>query len=114
MEDQKILYRSTRIIWMFFATIEILLLFRFALKLLGANEAAGFTEFIYSISAAFLAPFSYVFGTNAIGDSVFEWSTLLAMVVYWFIALGIIKLLAMSRDINSYEASRELKMQDNI
>lgn len=113
MTNEQTLYRTTRVIWYIFYALEALLLFRFILKLLGANAAAGFTNFIYSLSSLPLAPFKYVFGTDSVGGSIFEWSTLLAMLVYWVIAWGIIKLVVMGRPLDDYEAERGLEVQDN-
>lgn len=113
MNSETTLYRTTRIVWYIFYVIEALLLFRFLLKLTGANAQAGFTDFIYSISGIFVAPFRFVFGTNSVGESVFEWSTLLAMLVYWVIVWGVIKLIVMGRDIDKPEAERGLEIQDN-
>lgn len=112
MNSQESLYRTTRIVWYIFYAIEVLLVFRFALKLLGANAAAGFTQFIYGASQILVAPFVYVFGTPAVGGSVVEISTLLAMLVYWVLAWGIVKLIVMNRPINTFEAERNLEAQD--
>lgn len=113
MNNEKTLYRTTRVIWYVFYVLEALLLFRFILKLLGANAAAGFTNFIYTLSSVPLAPFQFVFGTDSVGGSIFEWSALLAMLVYWVAAWGIIKLIVMSRPLDEREAEQGLEMQDN-
>ncbi len=112
MTKDTTLYRSTQIIWYFFYILEALLLFRFILKLLGANGAAGFTQLTYNITAVPMTPFRFVFGTNSVGTSVFEWSTLLAMLVYYFVALALIKAFAMSRSVNELEADQSLRAQD--
>ena len=112
MTKDTTLYRSTQIIWYIFYILEALLLFRFVLKLLGANGAAGFTQMIYAITALPLAPFRFVFGTNSVGSSIFDWSTLLAMLVYYFVALALIKAFAMSRSVNEIEADQGLREQD--
>ena len=113
MTNEKALYRTTQVTWYVFYILEALLLFRFTLKLLGANAGAGFTNLIYSITSVPLAPFRFVFDSNSVGGSVFEWSTLLSMLVYWFIAWGIVKLIVMGRDVGRHEAERGLKEQDN-
>lgn len=113
MNNEQTLYRVTRVIWYIFYVLEALLLFRFILKLLGANAAAGFSNFIYTLSSVPLAPFRFVFGTNSVGGSIVEWSTLLAMLVYWAIVWGIIKLIIMIRPLDEREAEQRLEMQDN-
>jgi hypothetical protein len=95
--------------------IEVLLAFRFILKLLGANAAAGFTSFIYNVTYIFAAPFLSVFrSTRIVEGSVFEWTTLLAMLVYWMIALGIIKLFLMGRTVSTPEAAARLDNQEHV
>ena len=114
MTRDKTLFRSTQIVWYVFYVLEFLLLTRFLLKLLAANAGAGFTQFIYTLSAVPLAPFRFVFGADSVGNSVFEWSTLLAMLVYYFVAWGLVKAFSMSRDIRESEADQGLRMQDSV
>jgi len=45
--------------------------------------------------------------------SVFEWTTLLAMLVYWIIALAIIKLFLMGKTVSTLEAAAKLDDQEN-
>lgn len=111
-EREKTLYRGTQIIWYVFSAIGVLLLFRFALRLLGANPTAGFTDFIYSFSYFFTAPFTRVFPVQSAAGNVFEWSTLLAVFVYWLLSLGLIRLLSMGRTVSSGEAKEKLNEKD--
>lgn len=112
MKKDTSLFRGTQVVWYIVYILEALLAFRFLLKLLGANPGAGFTQFIYSVTAVPLAPFRFVFSNNAVAGSAIEWSTLLGMVVYYAVAVGIIKLFAISRDINDTEADIGLRSQD--
>ena len=109
----KPLYRGTQVVWYLLGLIEILLAFRFALKLLGANPEAGFTSFIYAITYVFSAPFLTVFRVTQIAGSVFEWTTILAMFVYWVVALGIIRLFLMGKAVSTPEAAIKLNDQEN-
>ena len=108
----KPLYRGTQIAWYIFGVVEILLAFRFVLKLLGANPAAGFSHFIYSVTYIFAAPFLNVFRVSQVAGSVFEWTTLLAMLVYWVVLLGIIKLFLMGKTVSTPEAATKLNAQE--
>ncbi|EKE11238.1 MAG: hypothetical protein ACD_15C00113G0003 [uncultured bacterium] len=108
----KPLYRGTQIIWYLLGILEILLAFRFILKLLGANATAGFTSFIYGITYIFTAPFLSVFGMTKVAGSIFEWTTLLAMLVYWIIAFGIIKLFLIGKTVSTPEAADKLNAQE--
>ena len=81
MTNEKTLYRSTKLIWYIFYVIETLLFFRFALKLFAANPGAGFTQFIYSLSSVFVAPFKFVFGIEIPFFSVLSDMKRTAMIV---------------------------------
>lgn len=105
------LYRGTQIAWYLLGFLEALLAFRFLLKLLGANPNAGFTDFIYSVTYPFVAPFLNVFKVVRVEGSVWEWATLLAMVVYWLIASAIVRMLVMSKPVSTPEAAEKLDQQ---
>jgi len=104
----KPLYRGTQIVWYILGILEALLAFRFILKLLAANPGAGFSSFIYGVSYPFATPFLNVFHVTRIEGSLFEWTTLLAMLVYWLIAWGIINLFFMSKSVSTPEAAANL------
>ncbi len=109
----KPLYRGTQIVWYILGVIEILLAFRFVLKLLGANPDAGFSSFVYGITYIFATPFLNVFRVSRVAGSTFEWTTLLAMFVYWVLAIGIIKLFLMGKTVSTPEAAVKLNNQEN-
>jgi len=110
----KPIFRASQVIWYALSLLEATLVFRFALKLFGANSAAGFTDFIYNISSPFVAPFRAVFKTTNVQGSIFEWTTLLAMFVYWLFAMGITSLLVMSKTVSTSEAAVKLNKQEKI
>lgn len=90
----------TYFIYFLFGVLEILLAFRFVLKLAGASHSSGFVNFIYGLSGVFVAPFNGIFHTSlaegAETTSIFEPSTLVALIVYALIAWGIVKLIQIS------------------
>jgi len=106
------LYRGTQVVWYLLGILEVLLVFRFVLKLLGANPIAGFTSFIYKVTYIFAYPFLSVFKISQVEGSIFEWTTLLAMLVYWLIAFGIIKLFLMGKTVSTPEAAVKLENQE--
>lgn len=109
----KPLYRGTQIVWYVVGLIEVLLAFRLVLKLLAANPEAGFTSFIYNATYVFAAPFLNVFRVTQVAGNVFEWTTLLAMFVYWVLAVGIIKLFLMGKTVSTPEAAVNLNRQES-
>lgn len=73
--------------------IEGLVGLRIILRLLGANPGSLIVDWIYSWSTPLVAPFAGVFGQNAtvtgpgvVTQSVFDWSALVALIVYGIIA----------------------------
>ena len=71
--------------------LEIGLLLRFILRLIGANSANPFAGFLYALTGIVLYPFANIVGSASIRppDQAFEWSTLIAMLVYWLIFYAI-------------------------
>lgn len=88
---------AQRIVWLIVGIINVIIALRFVFLLLGANRGASFTDFIYSLSAPFVAPFVGIFGEPVYGKSVFEVSSVLAIVIYLLIGWGIAKLLTITR-----------------
>ena len=108
----KPLYRGTQIVSYLLYLVEFLLGFRFILKLLGANPGAGFTDLIYTLTRPLAGPFLTVVGSTQIEGSVFEWTTLLAMIVYWMVYIGIVKLLVMGKPVSTPEAAVKLDQKE--
>lgn len=108
----KPLFRGTQVVWYLLGFIEVLLAFRFFLKLLGANPNAGFSNLVYSLSNVFTYPFTAVFRTTSVSGSVMEWTTILAMFVYWVLAVGIVKIFLMSKEVSTPEAAVRLEKQE--
>ena len=85
------------LIFFFFGALEILLAFRLVLKLTGASISSAFVGLIYGLTGVFILPFEGIFRRGfAQGletTSVLEPATLVAIIVYAFLAWGIVKLL---------------------
>src|SRR4051812_16422799 len=84
-------YKLVQGIWLLFGIVEGVLAIRFVLRLLGANEAAGFARFIYSASGPFVAPFNNLFGNPGGGGTVLELNTVVAILVYMLVAWLVVK-----------------------
>jgi hypothetical protein len=85
------------LIYFLFGVLEILLAFRFVLKLLGASASSSFVNLIYGLSGVFTFPFEGIFrmwfGQGSETTSVFEPATLVAIIVYAIVAWGIVMLI---------------------
>lgn len=88
---------AQRVIYYVGGVIISLLLVRLLLQLLGANQGSDFVGFIYGLSGIFVAPFFGIFGEPSFGQSQFETSTVVAIVVYGLLTVGLAKVLTISR-----------------
>lgn len=89
--------KAKRIVYYVLAILEVLFAFRLVFKLLGASPWSGFVSFIYSLTGVFIAPFAGIFRSSVTRgvetQSVLEPATIIAMIVYALIALGIARLI---------------------
>lgn len=76
---------------------------RFVLRLIGANPSNAIVAWIYSWSTPLVTPFAGIFGQDAtvtgpgvVTSSVFDWTALIALVVYGLI-LGVVGSVASRR-----------------
>ena len=96
--------KSRNIVYYILGVIEVFLALRFLFMLLGANPRSGFTSFLYNMTGILISPFAGIFNplttAGLVSRSVFDPATLIAMVIYWLIAWGIVRLLwiKVSRD----------------
>lgn len=86
--------RAMDVIYLMFGVIDGLLLIRLALKLLGANRGAAFTQWVYNVSDFFLAPFHNLLPTIGNEQSQLEMSVIVAILVYALIAWVLARLMA--------------------
>ena len=88
------------LVYYFFGALEVLLVFRLLLKLIGANYGGGFVRLIYGVTRPFILPFEGIFrrftSPGVETTSVLEPSTLVAIIVYSILAVGIVKLIRIS------------------
>jgi hypothetical protein len=81
------------IIYFLLVVLEVILALRFFFRLLGASQDNSFIQFLYHLSQVFVAPFNGIFHDQALGTrSVFELSTLIAMLVSALLAWGLVAL----------------------
>jgi hypothetical protein len=90
-----IMSRLNQLIWLLTIVVEFLIGFRIILKVVAANPINGFANFIYGVTYIFIAPFASILQNPALNDtgSVLELTSLIAMLVYFIIALIITALI---------------------
>jgi hypothetical protein len=91
---------AKRIVYYIGGVIIALIALRFLLLLLGANQGSGFVDFVYGLSGIFVAPFVGIFGEPTFGVSYVETSSIVAIVVYALLTIGIGKLFTLNRSVN--------------
>ena len=94
--DDRVVAR--RIVYYILGVIVTFLILRMVLLLLAANQGTWFVDFVYAVGGFFAAPFFGVFSYEPVyGRSVFEVSSLVAVVVYSLLAVGIAKLFTLTK-----------------
>lgn len=84
-------FQMTRLVWGGLGLLEIALVLRILLKLIGANPENGFTMLIYAFTLLPTAPFTGLTPTWVSGDAILEVSTIIAMAVYWLVVWIIVR-----------------------
>lgn len=84
--------QATELVWYALSVIQALLIFRFILKLFGADSTENFTSMLYGVTNYIVSPFTAVFGPSTSSVNVFDWPALVAIIAYWILAAGVIKL----------------------
>jgi uncharacterized protein YggT (Ycf19 family) len=101
--------RAFEMIYLVFAVVDALLIIRVVLKVLGANMSAGFTQFVYGVTGPLLAPFHALLPNIVNGKSVFETSTVVAILVYALFGYLLARLVAamFRRDVTIAQGGRK-------
>src|SRR6266568_4933021 len=89
------------LIYAIFGIIELLVGIRFVFLLIGANPGSPFVSWVYQWSGPFVAPFNGIFGNHAVTagpgvvtHSVFDWSSLVALIIYGLVISVLARVLA--------------------
>lgn len=107
-EKKKAIFRTYQVVWYILGIIEVLLAFRVTLKALGANPFSGFTALVYGVSDPLALPFAGILRTSFSQGAVFEWSTIVAAIVYALIAYGLVELLQLIKPVTPEEVDTEV------
>jgi len=82
-------WRAVQLVYLVFGVIDGLLVIRLILKLLGANPQAAFANWVFNVTAFFMAPFHNLLPTIGNEQSQLEMSVVIAILVYALIAWAI-------------------------
>lgn len=112
LEYREALYKVSQFIWLLFGGLEALIGIRVLLLLIGANPGSWFTAFVYQLSEVFLWPFRNIVANPTFQNSVFEITSLIAMIVYALIGWAIVRLIwvlfyrAPTSQVTTYDRER--------
>jgi len=87
--------RVVPVIWWIVGFVDVVLIIRFLLKLLGGSTVSGFVRFMYDVTQFMVAPFHGIFNTAVQGRSILEPESLVAIAIYSLIGWGIVSLIRM-------------------
>lgn len=107
-EKKKVIFHTYQIIWYILGVVEVLLGFRMVLKALGANSFSGFASLVYAVTNPLALPFSGILKTTVSGASIFEWSTIIAAIVYALLAYGIVYFIQLAKPVSPDEVSKTI------
>jgi len=107
-DKKKAIFRTYQVVWYILGVIEVILAFRVALRALGADPASGFTSLVYAVSNPLALPFSGILTSSVYGNSVTEWSTIIAAIVYALIAYGLVYLMQLVKPVTPNEIEQKV------
>ena len=103
------LVKWSQIIALIFFVLEVAIAFRVGLKLIAANPASPFANFVYQLTELFLVPFAGLMNSPTAEGAVLEIPALIAMaayaVLYWLVLrfIWVIFDPAKARDAGKYK-----------
>jgi len=98
--------RASHTVWTIVGFIEALIAIRVILKLIGANAANGFVNFIYGFSDFFVKPFLGIVSDPTSGKSTLEINSLIAMLVYLLIGWVVVRIIWLVYDVTAPTKTR--------
>ena len=87
----------SNLVWYIYGVIATIMGLRVLLLMLAANAETPFVSFIYNLNWYLIAPFLSMFSEPDYTKFYFDTNAVVGMVVYWLVALGIVKLINLNR-----------------
>ncbi len=87
----------TRAVWYILGVITAILALRIVLLMLSANPETPFVAFVYDVSSIFVVPFYGIFDQPDYTRFYVDTSSIVAIVIYWLLAVGLAKLINLTR-----------------
>jgi hypothetical protein len=93
--------RIASVVWFITFVILSIILLRFVMLLINANEQNSFVSWIYGTSEFFVRPFLGITNDPSFNGAVFEINSLIAMLIYMLIIYGILQLVKVVLDLTA-------------
>jgi len=106
-EKKKIIFRAYQVVWYVVGLFEFLLLFRFIFRFSAASTTSPFVRMINSFTGPLIEPFRGIYPTTNLEKASFEWITLVAMLVWFLLAYGIVYLLQLIKPVDQREINKK-------
>ena len=87
----------TRAVWYILGVVTAILALRIVLLMLSANPETPFVAFVYDVSSIFVVPFYGIFDQPDYTRFYVDTSSIVAIVIYWLLAVGLAKLINLTR-----------------
>lgn len=94
-----IFQKIANIVWLITFFILAVILLRFVMLLINANEQNSFVSWVYDTSAFFVRPFLGITNDPTFNGSVLEINSLIAMLIYMLLIYGILQLVKVVLDL---------------
>lgn len=91
--------KIANIVWLITFFILAVILLRFVMLLINANEQNGFVSWVYDSSEFFVRPFLGITNDPTLNGSVLEINSLIAMLIYMLLIYGILQLVKVVLDL---------------
>lgn len=88
-DPRRFLLKISQFIWLLVGILEGSILLRIVLKIIGANPNNTFTDFVYTFTDPFLAPFATIQSSASAEGLVLEIQAIIALLVYALISVVI-------------------------
>jgi uncharacterized protein YggT (Ycf19 family) len=85
--------RVSSIVWFFSGLIMAAIGLRVIFRLLAANEASGFVQFIYGFTEPFVRPFQGIFAEPAANGAALDSAALFALLMVALVTWGLVRLM---------------------
>jgi len=106
---ERSIFRANQAVWYVLWVIEVLLFFRMFFKIIGADPLNLFAQLLYGFTDVFVFPFTGLVGTSVVGNSIIEWPTFIAAIMYAVLAYFIVLFMQFVKPVTPEEVDEGIQ-----